>query len=45
MVQLEALQARLDEQERALRRVLNLLLDWIERDDTRLPPAARSSVG
>jgi putative secretion ATPase (PEP-CTERM system associated) len=45
MVQLETLQARLDEQERALRRVLNLLLDWIERDDTRLPPAARSSVG
>lgn len=45
MVQLEALQARLDEQERALRRVLSLLLDWIERDDTRLPATPRSSVG
>ena len=41
-----ALEARLDEQEHALRRVLTLLVDWVESDDARPKGfSARHSVG
>jgi general secretion pathway protein A len=35
-----ALEARLDEQEATLRRVLSLLVDWVEQDRARIPTAA-----
>ena len=36
-----ALEARLEEQEAALRRVLTLLIDWAERDERRAAASAR----
>jgi len=42
--QIESLEARLVEQDAALRRVLDLLIEWVERDPDNAPNPATSQV-
>ena len=39
--QVAALEKRCDEQDAAIRRILGLLIDWVEQDDQASQPAAR----
>ena len=42
--QIASLEARIVEQDAALRRVLDLLIEWVERDPENSPNPARSEV-